>query len=162
MADEEKSKIGKRSFDEKVEKGEKQRIENLERKNFFNKEEEENLMLILSILKRLFDQTYGKNEYRTSCFEILGIPESSSQDEIKKAYLKLARKYHPDKNPNQSEEDTRKFKNILKAYETLTGKRRTFETRQGNGKINKLGFQNSDDFWLESDNRGKYNYSEKL
>ena len=162
MANEEKSKIGKRSFDEKIERVENQRIENLERQNFLNKEEEENLKLILSILKRLFDQTYGKNGDRTSCFEILGIPESSSQDEIKKAYLKLARKCHPDKNPNQSEEDTHKFKNILKAYETLTGKRRTFETRQRKGNINRLGFQNSDEFWLESDNSGKYNYSENL
>ena len=72
---------------------------------------------------RLFTQIYGKNGDRTSCFEILGIPDSSSQDEIKKAYLKLARKCHPDKNPNQSEEDSNNFLKILKAFETLTGKR---------------------------------------
>jgi DnaJ-class molecular chaperone len=38
-------------------------------------------------------------------------------------YLKMARKWHPDKNPNQSEEDAAQFKKILKAYETLVGKR---------------------------------------
>ena len=38
-------------------------------------------------------------------------------------YLNLARKWHPDKNPNQSEEDAAQFKKILKAYETLVGKR---------------------------------------
>ena len=35
----------------------------------------------------------------------------------------MARKWHPDKNPNQSEEDAAQFKKILKAYETLVGKR---------------------------------------
>ena len=48
------------------------------------------------------------------------IPESSREDEIKSAYLKLARKWHPDKNPNASEETAKKFKDILEAYETLT------------------------------------------
>jgi len=57
---------------------------------------------------------------RKKCFEILEIPESSREDEIKSAYLKLARKWHPDKNPNASEETAKKFKDILEAYETLT------------------------------------------
>ena len=75
------------------------------------------------IVYRLFTQIYGRNGERTSCFEILGIPDSSSQDEIKRAYLKMARKYHPDKNQNQLQEDGNKFLKILKAFETLTGKR---------------------------------------
>lgn len=60
---------------------------------------------------------------KPKCFEILGIPDSSTEDQIKRAYLKLARKWHPDKNPNQSDEDAAKFKEILEAYEILMGLR---------------------------------------
>ena len=52
----------------------------------------------------------------------MGIPDSSTEDQIKRAYLKLARK-HPDKNPNQSDKDAAKFKEILEAYEFLMGLR---------------------------------------
>jgi len=72
---------------------------------------------------RLYKQMYGKDGVRAKCMEILGVAADSSENQIKMAYLKMARKWHPDKNPNQSEEDAAQFKKILKAYETLTGKR---------------------------------------
>ena len=72
---------------------------------------------------RLYRQMYGKDGVRAQCMEILGVPKDSDENKIKLAYLKLARKWHPDKNPNQSEEDAAHFKKILKAYETLVGKR---------------------------------------
>jgi curved DNA-binding protein len=51
-------------------------------------------------------------------YKILGVTKSSSQDEIKKAYKQLAKKYHPDKNrDNKSAED--KFKDISEAYEVI-------------------------------------------
>jgi molecular chaperone DnaJ len=51
-------------------------------------------------------------------YEILGVPKTSSQDEIKKAYRKVAMQYHPDRNPgDQSAED--KFKEAAEAYEVL-------------------------------------------
>tara|TARA_A100001011_G_scaffold400518_1_gene515834 strand:- start:681 stop:1073 length:393 start_codon:yes stop_codon:yes gene_type:complete len=50
-------------------------------------------------------------------YEILGLPNNASQEEVKKSYKKLALKYHPDK--NSSEEAIEKFKNISEAYKNI-------------------------------------------
>lgn len=52
-------------------------------------------------------------------YEVLGIEKNASDDEIKKAYRKLAVKYHPDKNPGDSEAEI-KFKEATEAYEVLS------------------------------------------
>ncbi len=52
-------------------------------------------------------------------YEILGIAKSASQDEIKKAYRKLAMQYHPDRNPDNKEAEE-KFKEAAEAYEVLS------------------------------------------
>jgi DnaJ-class molecular chaperone len=52
-------------------------------------------------------------------YAILGIAKTASEDEIKKAYRNLAKKYHPDMNTGNEEEAGRKFKEISEAYETL-------------------------------------------
>ncbi len=52
-------------------------------------------------------------------YKILGVPETASPEEIKKAYKKLALQYHPDRN-NDNTETTQKFKEATEAYETLT------------------------------------------
>lgn len=63
-------------------------------------------------------------------YEILGVPLNASLDQIKKAYKKLALKYHPDKAPaDQKDEYAKKFKEIAAAYTTLsdTDKRKQYD-----------------------------------
>ena len=52
-------------------------------------------------------------------YEVLGIEKSADQDTIKKAYRKLAVKYHPDRNPGDKEAEE-KFKEATEAYEILS------------------------------------------
>ena len=52
-------------------------------------------------------------------YEILGVGKTASNDEMKKAYRKLAMKYHPDRNPNDKVAEG-KFKEAAEAYEVLS------------------------------------------
>lgn len=67
-------------------------------------------------------------------YSILGVSRSASDEEIKKAYKKLARKYHPDLNPNDSEAES-KFKEISEAYAVLSDpeKRGKYDRFGGSG-----------------------------
>ncbi len=52
-------------------------------------------------------------------YEVLGVPRSASQDDIKKAYRKLSKELHPDKHKGEKEAE-QKFKEVNEAYETLS------------------------------------------
>ncbi|HZP26254.1 MAG TPA: DnaJ domain-containing protein, partial [Dehalococcoidia bacterium] len=54
-------------------------------------------------------------------YDVLGVQRSASEKEIKQAYRKLARKWHPDVNPGNKEAEER-FKEINRAYEVLSSK----------------------------------------
>jgi curved DNA-binding protein len=68
-------------------------------------------------------------------YEILGVSRTAKEDEIKKSYRKLARKYHPDLNPNNKQAEE-KFKEIQEAYEVLgdAEKRRKYDQLGANWK----------------------------
>ena len=53
-------------------------------------------------------------------YKILNVDKNASDDELKKAYRKLAMKWHPDKNPNNKKQAESKFKEISEAYEVLS------------------------------------------
>ena len=59
----------------------------------------------------------GKDYYK-----ILGISKGASEDDVRKAYRKMALKFHPDKNKSAGAEE--KFKEIAEAYEVLSDKRK--------------------------------------
>lgn len=85
-------------------------------------------------------------------YEVLGVNKNATDEEIKKAFRKLARKYHPDLNPNNKESE-KKFKEINEAYSILSDKEKKAQYDQ-------FGFTGFDSSNQEQGNyRNYYNYS---
>lgn len=74
-------------------------------------------------------------------YDLLEIDNNASNEDIKKAYRKMAIKHHPDKNPENKEEAEHKFKKVSEAYEVLTNKEKyinnnPFQFQQNHANFN--------------------------
>lgn len=89
---------------------------------------------------------------RRDYYQVLEIPKTSTDDQIKKAYRKQALKWHPDKNPDNRAEAEEKFKEIGEAYSVLSdqNKRTIYDKygfeglESGRGSSNSRGFSSGD------------------
>jgi len=83
-------------------------------------------------------------------YDVLGISREAGEDEIKKAFRKLAIKYHPDKNPDNRKEAEVKFKEVAEAYDVLSDadKREQYD-RYGHEGMRGAGVHTYTDFSFE-------------
>jgi len=78
-------------------------------------------------------------------FEVLGVEKSASQDDIKKAYKRLASKFHPDR--NKSDDAVERFQAIQESYDVISDpqKRKTYIEQEYTEVINPRSFTES--YW---------------
>ena len=100
----------------------------------------------------------GATTMSKSLYQTLEVSENASQDEIKKAYRKLARKYHPDVNKQKEAEE--KFKEINAAYEILSDPDKRAQYDQFGD--NMFGGQNFSDFARSQGGMGGVNLDDIL
>jgi len=88
-------------------------------------------------------------------YNILGVDKTASDEEIRKAYRKLAKKYHPDKNPNDSTAEA-KFKEVSEAYEVLSDpeKRKKYDMLGSNWKHYQNAGWTGDDWFKDFTQQG--------
>ena len=79
-------------------------------------------------------------------YEVLGLKKDATKDEIRKAYKKLAIKWHPDKNPENKKEAEEKFKEIAEAYSVLSDPDKKKEYDNRDSSPNFQGFEFNSNF----------------
>ena len=93
----------------------------------------------------------------TDPYTVLGVPRDASEDEIKKAYRDLARKYHPDRyasNPDLAEVASEKMKEINAAYDAINEERSKRNSNQNNGSYGNY----NGGYYTGSNNANSANY----
>ena len=107
-------------------------------------------------------------------YSVLGLDKNASTEDIKRSFKKLAKRWHPDKNPNNAEEATRKFKEVSEAYKVLLDeeKRRIYD-REGKDGLNpgtsktqkpdhNFNFPRPDDFDYPRTGNQRYRFTEEF
>lgn len=99
-----------------------------------------NLSLLERILRKVFsnaDKKCRKEEKMADWYQILGVREDVTEEELKNTYRKLAKKYHPDSHPDDKECE-RRFQEISEAYNILSNekKRRKYDEERKKAKKN--------------------------
>src|SRR5438270_9775466 len=75
---------------------------------------------------------------RTDYYKVLGVGKNASEDEVKKAYRKLARQHHPDRNPGNKQAEER-FKEISQAHDVLSDSEKRKAYDRGSGPFGGFG-----------------------
>lgn len=95
-------------------------------------------------------------------YEILGVPRNATEKELKEAYRRLVRKYHPDLNPNNREEAEKIFREINEAYEVLSDpEKRKLYDKYGHNWKNFSQFKDYENIYQQYNKGGQYSYRSK-
>ena len=78
-------------------------------------------------------------------YEVLGVPKDATEEQIRKAYKKLAIKWHPDKNPDNRKQAEEKFKEIGEAYSVLSDPQKRNQYDNGGFSFADFGFDDGFD-----------------
>src|SRR5271169_161193 len=68
-------------------------------------------------------QPQGQHHMPRDYYEVLGVSKTAKEDDIRRAYRKLARQYHPDRNPGDKQAEIN-FKEVQEAYDVLADKKK--------------------------------------
>ena len=90
-------------------------------------------------------------------YEVLGVEKNATPEQIKKAYRKLAKKYHPDMNPGD-DEAANKFKEVNEAYEVLSDEDYAKRIKDGKWELTVMSMDGTDDAGIFADPDSMFHY----